>query len=308
MLKRLLTILFVMSLAGIIAYRYSSQSKSLPKIKFSLPASLPSIVQIPVAANDVINQLNLYRTENKMLALKENDKLDKAALARLSVIQSNTDYDGSLTGLTLINSVKNNNYAYSIISDYYASDFTSVAKLIENWQKDNTAQKTLNEKSFRDVGIALSREGNSLKVYLILARPMTAVVQPTGAGGYPHVSWGGPELWAAVNKRRQELGVNPLSQKEELCTIASIRLNQLLELGKLDGHAGLDPTLNRPDLVWIKNKYNIAEFLVVGYPTPKDTVSAWEHTLGHRELLSGGQYVWGCVYSQDTFGVAIAAY
>lgn len=52
--------------------------------------------------------------------------------------------------------------------------------------------------------------------------------------------WGGPELWTAVNNRRVELGVNALSTKEELCTIASIRLNQLLELGKLDGHEGLD--------------------------------------------------------------------
>src|SRR6185369_5195269 len=58
--------------------------------------------------------------------------------------------------------------------------------------------------------------------------PKIVVVKST-----PKPTWGGPQLWDAVNKRRVELGVNPLSVREEICTIASIRLNQLLELGKL---------------------------------------------------------------------------
>jgi uncharacterized protein YkwD len=122
-------------------------------------------------------------------------------------------------------------------------------------------------------------------------------------------SWGGPQLWEAVNKRRTEFGVNPMSVKEEICTIASIRLNQILELGKLDGHAGFSnmPT-DRPDLKWIFEKYNLAEFLVAGAESPQEAVSLWENTLGHKELLNGGQYVWGCIYAQAGFGVAIAAY
>ncbi len=125
----------------------------------------------------------------------------------------------------------------------------------------------------------------------------------------PRVSWGGPQLWEAVNKRRVELGVNPLSVKDEICTIASIRLNQILELGKLDGHVGFSnmPT-DRPDLKWIFEKYNLSEFLVSGATSPQEAVSLWENTLGHKELLSGGQYVWGCIYAQNGFGVAIAAY
>jgi uncharacterized protein YkwD len=125
-----------------------------------------------------------------------------------------------------------------------------------------------------------------------------------------NVRWGGPELWQVVNKKRQEYGVNPLSIREELCTIASIRLNELLELGKLDGHEGFTSmTQRRPDLKWIFDKYGaLAEFLAVGGKTPQETVSLWENTLGHKQLLSGGEYVWGCIYSQNTFAVAIAAY
>lgn len=121
--------------------------------------------------------------------------------------------------------------------------------------------------------------------------------------------WTGPELWEAVNKARVENGVNPLKQADELCTIASIRLNELLELGKLDGHEGFSNLPERrPDLKWIFEKYNISEFLIVGAVSPQDAVSSWFNTLGHKKLLTGGEYVWGCTYAQNSFGVAIAAY
>jgi uncharacterized protein YkwD len=141
-------------------------------------------------------------------------------------------------------------------------------------------------------------------------KPRQIQLQPKKTTYGLSVSWGGPDLWQAVNKKRQEYGVNPLSVREELCTIASIRLNELLELGKLDGHEGFtNMTQRRPDLKWIFDKYGaLAEFLAVGGKTPQETVSLWENTLGHRQLLSGGEYVWGCIYSQNTFAVAIAVY
>lgn len=124
------------------------------------------------------------------------------------------------------------------------------------------------------------------------------------------VSWGGPELWQAVNDKRQEYGVNPLGQRDELCTIASIRLNELLLIGTLDGHEGFSNLQERrPDLEWIFEKYsNMAEFLAVGGQTPEETVSMWENTLGHKKLLTGGEFVWGCIYAQNTFSVAITAF
>jgi uncharacterized protein YkwD len=125
-----------------------------------------------------------------------------------------------------------------------------------------------------------------------------------------NITWGGPQLWEAVNKRRKELGVNPLSTKSELCTIASIRLNQLLDLGKLDAHEGFSSMPDdRPDLRWIFESYgNMSEFLAVGGETPEQTVAMWENTLGHSKLLTGGEYVWGCIYAQNTFSVAITAF
>jgi uncharacterized protein YkwD len=122
-------------------------------------------------------------------------------------------------------------------------------------------------------------------------------------------NWSGPELWEAMNKRRQQLGVNALNNQSELCTIASIRLNQLLDLGELDGHEGFSRLPEeRPDLKWIFEKYNISEFLVSGAESAQEAVNLWENTLGHKKLLTGGEYVWGCTYAQNGFGVAIAAY
>jgi hypothetical protein len=126
---------------------------------------------------------------------------------------------------------------------------------------------------------------------------------------YKKITWGGPDLWEEVNKRRVELGVGRMQVKEEVCTIASIRLNQLLALGTLDGHKGFTSLPDeRPDLKWIFDKYNLSEFLLSGADTPKEAVNLWENTLGHKDLLSGGQYVWGCIYAQNGTAVAISAY
>lgn len=143
----------------------------------------------------------------------------------------------------------------------------------------------------------------------VAAKPTTKPSSVPAPKPQAKITWGGPQLWEAVNKRRVELGVNPLQTRDEICTIASIRLNQILELGKLDGHVGFSNMADdRPDLKWIFEKYNLSEFLVSGADSPGEAVSLWENTLGHKELLSGGQYVWGCIYAQSGFGVAIAAY
>lgn len=125
----------------------------------------------------------------------------------------------------------------------------------------------------------------------------------------PVISWGGPQLWDVVNKARVENGVNPLKVAENLCTIASIRLNELLQLGTLDGHAGFSALEQRSDIKPIFDSYSdVSEFLVSGATSPQNAVDLWFNTLGHKELITGGQYVWGCIYAQDGFGVAISAY
>jgi len=165
---------------------------------------------------------------------------------------------------------------------------------------DNSQTEIIDLLALQKNSAATIEKGETVIVYVT---PKPASVAKT----YP--KWGGPELWEVVNKRRIEFGVNPMSLREELCTIASIRLNQLLELGKLDGHEGFGKLPEeRADVKWIFEKYTLSEFLVSGAKNPTDAVSLWENTLGHKKLLSGGEYSWGCIYAQNSFAVAIAAY
>ncbi|MBI2590861.1 MAG: hypothetical protein HYW33_03215 [Candidatus Blackburnbacteria bacterium] len=123
----------------------------------------------------------------------------------------------------------------------------------------------------------------------------------------PRTNYTGPELWAAVNEARVEHGVQALSQRDVLCTIAAIRLSNIRSLGKLDNHDGFQATYDKyKDNPNMPN--NVSEFLISGYPTPNEAVEAWLDTLGHKKLITGGEYVWGCVYAQDGFGVAITGY
>jgi uncharacterized protein YkwD len=153
-------------------------------------------------------------------------------------------------------------------------------------------------------------EEQGFKVDTLTDQNFSPTNAPVAKPPVQKITWGGPQLWDAVNKRRIELGVNPLQKRDELCTIASIRLNELLELGKLDGHEGFgNLPEKRKDLKWIFEKYpDVSEFLAMGGDSAAETVSLWENTLGHRILLSGGEYIWGCIYAQNSFAVAIAAY
>ena len=172
------------------------------------------------------------------------------------------------------------------------------------WNDASVAYKDLIEKS---------DQVSSIEIMPTPTQTPESVVAPTRRivqSVYLNVDWGGPDLWESVNKRRIIHGVNPLDTRSELCTIASIRLNELLELGKLDGHEGFsNMTERRSDLEWIFEKYaNVTEFLAYGGKTAEQTVDLWENTLGHSKLVKGGEYVWGCVYAQNSFAVAITAF
>lgn len=167
----------------------------------------------------------------------------------------------------------------------------------------------------RGYGIGWNGAAAQLQKYLSDKVSSTTAPQATGEPATILVpkptppNWSGPELWDAINKARVANGVNPLQLKDNLCTIASIRLNELLELGKLDGHVGFSQLETRPDIKPIFESYStVSEFLVSGAASATDAVNLWLNTLGHKELLIGGQYVWGCAYAQNGFGVAIAAY
>lgn len=167
---------------------------------------------------------------------------------------------------------------------------------------------TIKDKEIALLKINFTDPRTSFRLYQTPAPQASATPKPKAPTAAP-ITWGGPELWEAVNARRKEFGVQALDQENELCTIASIRLNTILDLGKIDNHEGFVKLPDdRPELRPIFEKYVLVEFLVSGAETAKEAVSLWENTLAHKQLLTGGEYVWGCIYAQNGFAVAIAAY
>lgn len=259
---------------------------------------------------NILTAINSERVENKLSVLSWSEDLTKSAKARAAVISKLDDFTGTISGLTREKAYDLVGYETSYFGDLtlymYSPNEDFVSEILNNKQKKDIV---LLDK-FTEVGIAQTQESDHNTYYFLFGnkRPKTVQTVAPKTTLKQKISWGGPELWEAVNKRRVEFGVNKLTRKDELCTIASIRLNQLLELNKLDGHAGFRPVLDRSDLKWISDKYNISEFLAQGYGSPEETVKGWENTLGHRGLMTGGEYVWGCIYSQNSFAVAISAY
>lgn len=253
--------------------------------------------------DDLLVKINNERESKGLSKLSISAKLNQAARARLAVVLEENDVDGSVTGISREKALQNAGYEASLVGDLVLVGFFRSNDPIAYWNSIKVTKDTLLHQDFREIGFAIKNTDNQVDIYAMLAAPRKVVRTVT-----PKITWGGPELWTEINKRRVEYGVNPLKQMNIMCTIASIRLNQILELGKLDGHAGFVPVLERQDIKSQAEKYNISEFLIQGYNTPAEAVAAWENTMGHKILLSGGEYVWGCVYSQNTFGVAIAAY
>ncbi len=143
------------------------------------------------------------------------------------------------------------------------------------------------------------------------SKPVALVTKTPTPKPAVSASFTGPQLFEAINQRRRQYGVNALAQSDDLCSLASYRLNQLLPLGTIDNHAGFIALSNDPNSAFARvfRQYNVAEFLVFISPgTAQQAVDGWDNTLGHRKLLTGGEFTIGCAYAQQGIGVAIAGY
>lgn len=119
----------------------------------------------------------------------------------------------------------------------------------------------------------------------------------------PTFNYTGEDLFAEVNRYRRENNLGELAKDYHLCYLASFRLNQLLEIGKLDNHKGFDD-FNPAE----KFKYEIVgENLAQGYTTASDTVfKGWAGSPGHHMLLTDARLTLGCTAANRGIAVLIA--
>lgn len=137
-----------------------------------------------------------------------------------------------------------------------------------------------------------------------LGKPAGEVGSPTPPPKY----YTGVQLWAEIQKYRVEHGLPEFRQDNTLCTIASIRVNQLLDAGKLDDHNGFPPLVEKYRESGQLTHHNVAENILSGFATASEAVAGWDSSLGHRALMQDGSFVYGCASANYGFAVLIAAY
>lgn len=131
------------------------------------------------------------------------------------------------------------------------------------------------------------------------------VVQPVQPNQLRRPLFTGQDLWQAVQNYRKAHSLPTFEQSNELCTVASIRVNELLQLGRLDNHDGFQ---KRADEFFERNKgwTSINENIASGYDTAVQTVEwGWDQSLGHQALIQSREYPKACAAANSGFSVLV---
>ncbi len=295
---------FLPSLIGlsVIAVFLITQPKTALDFKNQILTRLGLLTPALPTLQDPPTIVNAYRQQAKKPALQPNSTLDSLA-GLISLTYANAATDEPKIDLKQLSQLAG--YRYSNIAYFALINPTPQFPLdYQKWLSDN--QKEILSTTYTQIGfssIYAQNKNNELILIIILA-------SPSGRGGAPaaipsSTVYTGVDLWNAVQDYRTKHGVPPYRQDSTLCTIASIRLNQQLDLGKLDNHDGFAPLIDRFRKDGTLTYTNVGENLVEGYET---AITAWDGSPGHSALLKDGAYVWGCTAANHGFGVLIAAF
>lgn len=190
------------------------------------------------------------------------------------------------------------------------TSFTALLPQHQDFSSFSELTNLIQNSTYTHVGIAQKNDTidsvSGTVFVLIFAQPhkKTTPVKSTSTPSY----YTGVELWQKIQQYRLEHGVPEFKQDNTLCTIASIRVNQLLELNKLDDHDGFNPLVEKYRDSNQLTHHNVAENILSGYHTAAEAISGWDSSLGHRSLMQEGSYVYACAAANYGFAVLIAAY
>lgn len=187
------------------------------------------------------------------------------------------------------------NFAISLLIIVLAVNSSSLSNFVsEKVSQLQNGYKSLYEKE-REKSTQLENRVNELEKQLSTTQKTTSI--PT-----QNFEYTGEDVFNKVNEYRRSSNVGEISLDPNLCYLASFRLSQLLNLGKLDSHKGFidfDPAN--------KFKYEqVGEDLAYGYRTAKEVVDAWVKSPGHNLILKDPVNTIGCVAANRGFSVLIA--
>lgn len=274
------------------------------KLNLKQPTTLTPQDPLPV--------INTLRQTKKLKPLNQSDKLNETAkLLALSIIDTKGD---ETKMITVKQAALANDYQYLSIAYLAAIDsLPLIQQPTTSWIQSE--DKDLLATNYTQIGVAQVENNGvnpkQLVTVLVLAQPQTSTPQtnlPVTSQASSRPNYTGVQLWAEIQKYRKDHGVPEFRQDNVLCTLASIRVTHLVELGKLDDHQGFSPLVDQYRKNGQLTYGNLAENILMGYPTPQTAVAGWDGSLGHQALMKDGSYVWGCAAANSGFAVLIAAY
>lgn len=275
--------------------------RQTPIITQMLPQ--PSPTPSPPRTDEVAAAIQRIRTENDLHTFEENIILQK--LARLLTLEA--EDSGSLsqsenTGdiLRTLSPTTPRSLESAIFFIPVGSSFDPYAELQNN--------SAVLESDYRHFGVATRSaqfEGEAGTMLAIsFSTPFQRAVAPAPKTA-AKPTFTGQDLWQAVQNYRKAHLLPEFQMSSELCTVASIRVNELLELGKLDNHEGFQP---QSDAFFERHPQwtAINENLAAGYPSAVQTVEwGWDQSLGHQALIKSRDFPYACTAANSGFSVLI---
>jgi len=261
-----------------------------------------------VSADEVVAAVQAERHNHDLPSAENNATLEKTARLVTLEIEDNQDINADLDYETILNAVSLTKPPEVESLTLFVSGYAQIDQTLA----DSQAQ-VLSQSEFTQIGVATrsAKLGDQSGVIVVIlsspafrdGTPSPSSQTKTAVQTYP--TFTGQDLWQAVQNYRRAHQLPLFEQSNELCTVASIRLNELLELGKLDNHDGFGP---RADAFFEKNKgwTNINENLASGYETAVQTVEwGWDQSLGHQALIQSREYPKACAAANRGFAVLI---
>ncbi|NCS97424.1 MAG: hypothetical protein GW762_02440 [Candidatus Pacebacteria bacterium] len=208
--------------------------------------------EIVLEASDIIVEINKVRQEHNLPALVVNDKLATAAATLLSEVADN-EYDLEVEGdyTPLADVLSGVGYKYDWVHHNALVGPLSPEAVVTAWLSDDAQSQALLTEEFTDIGLSVqvvntSFMGKAGVIVQLLAQPQAAVPaatiqsQPVVQNKKPTrlEEFDDAEVVQALNDYRATHQVGSLNINDDLCVYAQKRVQDLLALGSLDGHAG----------------------------------------------------------------------
>lgn len=293
---------------------YAVQTEGRLPFQFSsdrLSSALPNMTApAEIKPEELQERLNSERAANGLEPLESDTSLQKAARF-LSLEMEDSQ------ALEIPDDVKP--YLASVSTslpnqiETFAVFFSGLAG-IEQFEPVASSSAT-QDPSFTRVGIAVREaefQNTEGQLVVVMVSPdFSNTYEQSGQAALPPTvseqppSYTGEDLWQAVQNYRRAQNLPEFTQSNELCTVASIRVNELLELGKLDNHDGFDA---RSEQFFERNPTwtSINENLASGYQTAVQVVEwGWDQSLGHKALIQSREFPSACTAANRGFAVLI---